>query len=219
MASVASGGHDTSPLLCRGARSATSPLVRPLCPPACCRAGVIPSLNIAAGLLGFFFLGGLSRVLRLVKINGKELTAQEVTVIQTCTVIRGGGTSAVGAAASNLGLLGWLVRSFSSACKPASAAQRLQLALGWARAPCAVSASLVHRGWQRAKLGPLAGLLAPILRRSPATAWPSTAALPPVSLALAAAAPTLPPAAGNPLLRTEVAEVLAEVGSTGQVGF
>lgn len=48
--------------------------------------GVIPSLNIAAGLLGFFFLGGLSRLLRLVRINGQELTAQEVTVIQTCTV-------------------------------------------------------------------------------------------------------------------------------------
>lgn len=48
--------------------------------------GVIPSLNIAAGLLGYFFLGGLSKFLAALKIGGQPMTRQEVTVIQTCTV-------------------------------------------------------------------------------------------------------------------------------------
>ncbi|PRW60807.1 putative metal-nicotianamine transporter YSL6 [Chlorella sorokiniana] len=51
--------------------------------------GVIPSLNIAAGLLGFFFLKSLAKGLDWAKLPVKfnpPLTAQEVTVIQTTCV-------------------------------------------------------------------------------------------------------------------------------------
>lgn len=48
----------------------------PPCPRG--RLAVIPSLNIAAGLLGFFFLGGISRTLaRLPRgWGGQPMTAQ-----------------------------------------------------------------------------------------------------------------------------------------------
>ena len=49
-------------------------------------SAVIPSLNVAAGLLGYSFLGVLSKFLRVLKIGGKPVTPQEVTVIQTCVV-------------------------------------------------------------------------------------------------------------------------------------
>ncbi|EFN55181.1 hypothetical protein CHLNCDRAFT_57961 [Chlorella variabilis] len=43
--------------------------------------GVIPSLNIAAGLLGYFFLGGLSKFLAALKIGGQPMTRQEDVVV------------------------------------------------------------------------------------------------------------------------------------------
>eukprot|EP00249_Psilotum_nudum_P019051 c27075_g2_i1 orf=94-2274(+) len=49
-------------------------------------AGIIPSLNISAGLLGFFFIKGWTLLLAKLGIQSKPFTRQENTVIQTCVV-------------------------------------------------------------------------------------------------------------------------------------
>ncbi|KAH7683234.1 Oligopeptide transporter OPT protein [Dioscorea alata] len=48
--------------------------------------GVIPSLNVAAGLLGFFFVKSWTGFLQKLGFSGKPFTRQENTVIQTCVV-------------------------------------------------------------------------------------------------------------------------------------
>jgi hypothetical protein len=48
--------------------------------------GVIPSLNVAAGLLGFFFVKSWTVFLSKLGISSKPFTRQENTVIQTCVV-------------------------------------------------------------------------------------------------------------------------------------
>lgn len=48
--------------------------------------GIIPSLNVAAGLLGFFFVKSWTGVLSRLGFSVKPFTRQENTVIQTCVV-------------------------------------------------------------------------------------------------------------------------------------
>jgi uncharacterized oligopeptide transporter (OPT) family protein len=48
--------------------------------------GIIPSLNIAAGLLGFFLVKGMNVLLAKMRIVGRPFTRQEATVVQTCVV-------------------------------------------------------------------------------------------------------------------------------------
>ena len=48
--------------------------------------GIIPSLNVAAGLLGFFFVKSWTGVLSKLGFSVKPFTRQENTVIQTCVV-------------------------------------------------------------------------------------------------------------------------------------
>lgn len=48
--------------------------------------GIIPSLNIAAGLLGFFFVKSWTGFLSKLGFTVKPFTKQENTVIQTCVV-------------------------------------------------------------------------------------------------------------------------------------
>ncbi|KAF3794965.1 putative metal-nicotianamine transporter [Nymphaea thermarum] len=48
--------------------------------------GIIPSLNVAAGLLGFFFVKTWTKLLEKVGILRQPFTRQENTVIQTCVV-------------------------------------------------------------------------------------------------------------------------------------
>ncbi|KAK4754665.1 hypothetical protein SAY87_002769 [Trapa incisa] len=48
--------------------------------------GIIPSLNVAAGLLGFFFVKSWTGFLSKLGISVKPFTRQENTVIQTCVV-------------------------------------------------------------------------------------------------------------------------------------
>ncbi|XP_021727503.1 probable metal-nicotianamine transporter YSL6 [Chenopodium quinoa] len=48
--------------------------------------GIIPSLNVAAGLLGFFFVKSWTSVLNQLGFSVKPFTRQENTVIQTCVV-------------------------------------------------------------------------------------------------------------------------------------
>ena len=48
--------------------------------------GIIPSLNVAAGLLGFFSVKGWTRVMSRLGFSTSPFTRQENTVIQTCVV-------------------------------------------------------------------------------------------------------------------------------------
>lgn len=48
--------------------------------------GIIPSLNVAAGLLGFFFVKSWTGFLSKLGFSVKPFTRQENTVIQTCVV-------------------------------------------------------------------------------------------------------------------------------------
>lgn len=48
--------------------------------------GIIPSLNVAAGLLGFFFVKSWTGLLSKLGFDVKPFTRQENTVIQTCVV-------------------------------------------------------------------------------------------------------------------------------------
>lgn len=48
--------------------------------------GIIPSLNVAAGLLGFFFVKTWTGLLTKIGFFTKPFTRQENTVIQTCVV-------------------------------------------------------------------------------------------------------------------------------------
>lgn len=48
--------------------------------------GVIPSLNVAAGLMGFFFVKSWTGFLTKLGFDTKPFTKQENTVIQTCVV-------------------------------------------------------------------------------------------------------------------------------------
>lgn len=48
--------------------------------------GIIPSLNVAAGLLGFFMVKSWTELLTKLGFSVKPFTRQENTVIQTCVV-------------------------------------------------------------------------------------------------------------------------------------
>lgn len=52
--------------------------------------GIIPSLNVSAGLLGFFFVKTWTKFLESSRILRQPFTRQENTVIQTCVVASSG---------------------------------------------------------------------------------------------------------------------------------
>ncbi|KAE9598858.1 putative oligopeptide transporter, OPT superfamily [Lupinus albus] len=52
--------------------------------------GIIPSLNVSAGLLGFFFVKTWTKLLAKSGLLKHPFTRQENTVIQTCVVAAGG---------------------------------------------------------------------------------------------------------------------------------
>ena len=52
--------------------------------------GIVPSLNVAAGLLGFFFVKTWTKLLEKSGMLKKPFTRQENTVIQTCVVASSG---------------------------------------------------------------------------------------------------------------------------------
>ncbi|KAK6927737.1 Oligopeptide transporter, OPT superfamily, partial [Dillenia turbinata] len=54
--------------------------------------GIIPSLNVSAGLLGFFFVKTWSKLLEKTGLLKQPFTRQENTVIQTCVVAASGIT-------------------------------------------------------------------------------------------------------------------------------
>lgn len=52
--------------------------------------GIIPSLNVSAGLLGFFFVKTWTKLLGKAGMLNQPFTRQENTVIQTCVVASSG---------------------------------------------------------------------------------------------------------------------------------
>lgn len=52
--------------------------------------GIIPSLNVSAGLLGFFFVKTWTKLLQKSGLLKQPFTRQENTVIQTCVVASSG---------------------------------------------------------------------------------------------------------------------------------
>lgn len=52
--------------------------------------GIIPSLNVSAGLLGFFFVKTWTKLLAKAGMLNQPFTRQENTVIQTCVVASSG---------------------------------------------------------------------------------------------------------------------------------
>lgn len=52
--------------------------------------GIIPSLNVSAGLLGFFFVKTWTKMLHKSGLLKQPFTRQENTVIQTCVVASSG---------------------------------------------------------------------------------------------------------------------------------
>lgn len=52
--------------------------------------GIIPSLNVSAGLLGFFFVKTWTKILEKAGLLKQPFTRQENTVIQTCVVAAAG---------------------------------------------------------------------------------------------------------------------------------
>ncbi|XP_022998408.1 probable metal-nicotianamine transporter YSL7 [Cucurbita maxima] len=68
--------------------------------------GVIPSLNVAAGLLGFAILKGYTSILSQFGLMKLPFTRQENTVIQTCVVASSGIAFSSGTASYLLGMSG-----------------------------------------------------------------------------------------------------------------
>nr|GMD35922.1 probable metal-nicotianamine transporter YSL7 [Ipomoea batatas] len=66
--------------------------------------GVIPSLNVAAGLLGFAFIKSWTAVLHKAGLLKQPFTRQENTVIQTCVVASSGIAFSSGTASYMLGM-------------------------------------------------------------------------------------------------------------------
>ncbi|XP_008461864.2 probable metal-nicotianamine transporter YSL7 [Cucumis melo] len=66
--------------------------------------GVIPSLNVAAGLLGFAILKGYTSILEQLGLMKQPFTRQENTVIQTCVVASSGIAFSSGTASYLLGM-------------------------------------------------------------------------------------------------------------------
>ncbi|KAL0555842.1 hypothetical protein IC582_004343 [Cucumis melo] len=52
--------------------------------------GIIPSLNVSAGFLGFFFVETWTKLLKKSGLLKQPFTRQENTVIQTCVVASSG---------------------------------------------------------------------------------------------------------------------------------
>ncbi|KAI3911482.1 hypothetical protein MKW98_010369 [Papaver atlanticum] len=66
--------------------------------------GIVPSLNVAAGLLGFFLIKSWTYVLSKMGISSKPFTRQENTIIQTCVVAASGIAFSCGYANYALGM-------------------------------------------------------------------------------------------------------------------
>ncbi|KAH9707175.1 putative metal-nicotianamine transporter YSL7 [Citrus sinensis] len=90
--------------------------------------GVIPSLNVAAGLLGFAIVKAWTSLLEKFGVLKQPFTRQENTVIQTCVVASSGIAFSSGTASYLLGMSTRVAALADSGNTPANVKQ---LSLGW----------------------------------------------------------------------------------------
>ncbi|EXC45314.1 putative metal-nicotianamine transporter YSL7 [Morus notabilis] len=90
--------------------------------------GVIPSLNVAAGLLGFAVVKGYTAVLDKAGLLKQPFTRQENTVIQTCVVASSGIAFSSGTASYLLGMSANIAAQGEEGNTPINVKQ---LSLGW----------------------------------------------------------------------------------------
>ncbi|XP_074312348.1 putative metal-nicotianamine transporter YSL7 [Silene latifolia] len=89
--------------------------------------GIIPSLNVSAGLLGFFFVKTWTKFLEKFGMLKHPFTRQENTVIQTCVVASSGIAFSGGAASYILGMSDKIAEQGDKEFGP----NTKNLALGW----------------------------------------------------------------------------------------
>ncbi|KAF5939552.1 hypothetical protein HYC85_023811 [Camellia sinensis] len=90
--------------------------------------GVIPSLNVAAGLLGFAMIKAWTALLHKLGLLKQPFTRQENTVIQTCVVASSGIAFSSGTASYLLGMSGRIAAQADEASNPINVKN---LSLGW----------------------------------------------------------------------------------------
>ncbi|OMP03925.1 Oligopeptide transporter OPT superfamily [Corchorus olitorius] len=90
--------------------------------------GVIPSLNVAAGLLGFALVKGWTKTLSKVGLLKQPFTRQENTVIQTCVVASSGIAFSSGTASYMLGMSPFVASQADSGNMPENVKK---LSVGW----------------------------------------------------------------------------------------
>ncbi|XP_022726125.1 probable metal-nicotianamine transporter YSL7 [Durio zibethinus] len=90
--------------------------------------GVIPSLNVAAGLLGFALVKAWTTILAKVGFLKQPFTRQENTVIQTCVVASSGIAFSSGTASYLLGMSPLIAGQGESGNTPANVKK---LSIGW----------------------------------------------------------------------------------------
>ncbi|XAR53212.1 hypothetical protein NMG60_11021674 [Bertholletia excelsa] len=90
--------------------------------------GVIPSLNVAAGLLGFAILKSWTKALGKFGFLKQPFTRQETTVVQTCVVASSGIAFSSGTASYMLGMSGQIASQADAGNTPMNVKN---LSLGW----------------------------------------------------------------------------------------
>ncbi|KAL5554247.1 hypothetical protein UlMin_041648 [Ulmus minor] len=90
--------------------------------------GVIPSLNVAAGLLGFAVVKGYTTLLQNFGLLEQPFTRQENTVIQTCVVASSGIAFSSGTASYLLGMSAKVAAQADDGNTPNNV---MKLSLGW----------------------------------------------------------------------------------------
>ncbi|KAL9235187.1 hypothetical protein vseg_009974 [Gypsophila vaccaria] len=90
--------------------------------------GIIPSLNVSAGLLGFFFVKTWTSLLSKVGLLKQPFTRQENTVIQTCVVASSGIAFSGGFGSYILGMTDLISKAAGEVVGPTNTKH---LSLGW----------------------------------------------------------------------------------------
>ncbi|XP_071701760.1 probable metal-nicotianamine transporter YSL7 [Rutidosis leptorrhynchoides] len=93
--------------------------------------GIIPSLNVAAGLLGFFFVKTWTKMLEQCGWLKHPFTRQENTVIQTCVVATSGIAFSGGFGSYLLGMSDAVADNSSDADSPYRSISTKNPSLGW----------------------------------------------------------------------------------------
>ncbi|KAI3698637.1 hypothetical protein L2E82_42333 [Cichorium intybus] len=93
--------------------------------------GIIPSLNVAAGLLGYFFVKTWTKTLEQCGLLRHPFTRQENTVIQTCVVATSGIAFSGGFGSYLFGMSDTIAGRSSDATSPTRAMNVKNPSLGW----------------------------------------------------------------------------------------